>query len=83
VNFIYDFVLEFLAMIEVTRLNNSKLWVNAEMIEFVEATPDTVISLINSDKIIVKNSPQEVVKAIVEYRRRILRKPLYITESEE
>jgi len=70
-------------MIEVTRLNNSKLWINAEMIEFVEATPDTVISLVNRDKIIVKTSPQEVVQAIIEYRRQTLQKPLIKTEREE
>jgi len=70
-------------MIEVTRLNNSKLWINAEMIEFVEATPDTVISLVNRDKIIVKTSPQEVVQAIIEYRRQTLQKPLIKTEREK
>lgn len=58
-------------MIKVTRLNNSELWVNAEMIEFVEATPDTVISLVSHAKIVVKEPPQVIVEAVVEYRRRI------------
>ena len=59
-------------MIKVTRLNNSELWVNAEMIEFVEATPDTVISLVNNKKLIVKEPAESVVKAVLEYRRQIL-----------
>ena len=59
-------------MIEVTRLDGSKLTVNAEQIEFVEATPDTVISLISNEKIIVKERPQEVVDLVIAYRQRLL-----------
>jgi flagellar protein FlbD len=59
-------------MIKVTRLNGSELWVNAEMIEFVEATPDTVISMINLAKIVVKEPPSAIVEAVVAYRHRIL-----------
>jgi flagellar protein FlbD len=59
-------------MIEVTRLDGSKLIVNAELIEFVEATPDTVISLLSSEKIIVKEPPQQVVDMVIAYRQRLL-----------
>lgn len=59
-------------MIKVTRLNNSELWVNAEMIEFVESTPDTIISLVNNKKIVVKEPAENIVKAVLEYRRQIL-----------
>ncbi len=59
-------------MIKVTRLNDSELWVNAEMIEFVEATPDTVISLVNSKKIVVKEPADAIVEAVIQYRRKIL-----------
>lgn len=69
-------------MIKVTRLNNSELWVNAEMIEFVEATPDTVISLISHAKIVVKEPPQVIVDAVVEYRRRINFQRPQIVEQE-
>ena len=58
-------------MIKVTRLDKSQLWVNAEMIEFVEATPDTVISLISDKKIVVKEPADAVVDAIKEYRRLV------------
>jgi flagellar protein FlbD len=58
-------------MIKVTRLNGSELWVNAEMIEFVEATPDTVISLVTHTKFVVRDSPQAIVEEVIDYRRRI------------
>jgi flagellar protein FlbD len=69
-------------MIEVTRLNNSKLWVNADMIEFVEATPDTVISLVTHEKIIVKEHPAQIVAAVIEFRRQIMEQRPQIKERE-
>ena len=69
-------------MIKVTRLNNSELWVNAEMIEFIEATPDTIVSLTDHTKIVVKESPQAIVDAVVAYRRRIYNQRPQIIESE-
>lgn len=56
-------------MIEVTRLNGSKIMVNAELIEFVEETPDTVISLVDGKKIIVKESRQEIKNLVILYKR--------------
>lgn len=47
-------------MIEITKLNGSKMLVNTSLIETVEETPDTVISLTSGKKIIVKESRQEV-----------------------
>ena len=58
-------------MIKVTRLNNSELWINAELIQMIEATPDTVISLVGHDKIIVRESPETLVQEVIEYRRQI------------
>ena len=52
-------------MIEVTKLNGKKLIVNAEMIETIEETPDTVISFTNGKKIIVKESRQEVKNLVI------------------
>jgi flagellar protein FlbD len=69
-------------MIKVTRLNNCELWVNAEMIEFIEATPDTIVSLTDHTKIVVKESPQAIVDAVVAYRRRIYNQRPQIIESE-
>jgi len=58
-------------MIKVTRLNGSQLYINADMICFVEATPDTVVSLANSEKVVVRESPEELVAAIVAYQRQV------------
>lgn len=56
-------------MIEVTRLNGEELVVNAELIETVEATPDTVITLTTGKKLIVRESPGDVVHRVLAYRR--------------
>lgn len=58
-------------MIELTRLNDIKFTVNAEIIEFVEETPDTVISLTTGKKIIVKESRQDVTNLVISYKRSI------------
>ena len=58
-------------MIELTKLNGQKVLVNCDIIEFVEETPDTVISLTTGRKIIVKESRQEVKNLVKLYRRDI------------
>jgi flagellar protein FlbD len=58
-------------MIKVTRFNDSVLVVNAELIEFVEATPDTVVTLTNGKKILVKESVDEVIKKVLDYRHKV------------
>jgi len=56
-------------MIEVTKLNDEKMIINSELIESVEETPDTVISLSTGRKIIVKESRQEVRNLVILYKR--------------
>ncbi|MCX6139024.1 MAG: flagellar FlbD family protein [Ignavibacteriales bacterium] len=56
------------AMIEVTRLQNIKLVLNADLIESIETTPDTVISLTSGKRIMVKETVEEVIQKIVEYK---------------
>lgn len=58
-------------MIEVTKINNVKITVNSDIIEIVEETPDTVITLTTGKKIIVKESRQEVSNLVISYRRNI------------
>lgn len=58
-------------MIEITKLNGDKLFLNAELIETVEETPDTVISLTTGRKIIVKESRQDVKNLVKSYRKDI------------
>ena len=59
-------------MIEVTKLNGSKVLINAELIESVEETPDTVISFVTGKKIIVKESRQEIKNLVILYKRDIM-----------
>ena len=58
-------------MIRVTRLNGDSFVVNAELIKMIEAKPDTAILLINGDRILVRESVDEVVKRAVEYGRSV------------
>jgi flagellar protein FlbD len=55
-------------MIKVTKLNGRELVVNADLIEFIEATPDTIISLTTGRKIMVLEDVDEVVRKAVGYR---------------
>jgi len=59
-------------MIQLTRLNNHPLVVNSDLIKFVEQAPDTVITLVNGDKIVVRESAQDVLDRVVEFRRSVL-----------
>jgi len=59
-------------MIQLTRLNNHPLSVNSDLIKFVEQSPDTVITLVNGEKIVVRESAQEVLERVVEFRRLVL-----------
>ena len=56
-------------MIDVTRLNGTEITINAELIEFVEETPDTVVTLTTGKKIIVKESRQIVKNLVKSYKR--------------
>jgi flagellar protein FlbD len=58
-------------MIRLTRLNDRPLVVNAELIKFVEETPDTVITLRDNEKILVKERADAVVARAIEYARAI------------
>jgi len=58
-------------LIKVTRLNGKEFVVNAEQIEFIESTPDTVISLVSGKKIVVNESVEEIIDSVVKYKGRI------------
>lgn len=58
-------------MIRLTRINRSLFYLNADLIEFVETTPDTVVTTINGQKVMVLEGAEEVVRRIEAYRRRI------------
>jgi len=59
-------------MIQLTRLNHVPLVLNSDLIEHVEVTPDTVVTLTTGQKIVVLESAEEVVERTIRYRRSIV-----------
>lgn len=57
-------------MIRVTRINDAELVINADLIEFVEATPDTMISLTTGKKIMVKETVDEIIDRVAQFKQR-------------
>ena len=58
-------------MIQVTRINHVPLVLNSDLIEHIETTPDTVISLTNGQKFVVLESADELIQKVVDFRRSI------------
>jgi flagellar protein FlbD len=59
-------------MIQLTRLNNHPLVVNSDLIKFVEQAPDTVITLVSGEKIVVQECAQDVLERVIQFRRSVL-----------
>jgi len=59
-------------MIELTRLNGNHMVLNSDLIKTAEASPDTMLTLINGEKLIVREEPSEVVERVLAYRARLL-----------
>ncbi len=59
-------------MIELTRLNGQKLFVNCDLFKYAEASPDTVLTLLTGDKIVVSESCAEVMEKAMTFRARVL-----------
>ncbi|MCX6105667.1 MAG: flagellar FlbD family protein [Proteobacteria bacterium] len=59
-------------MIRVTRLDNSLLLVSLDAIKYIEATPDSVISFLNGDSLIVRESLEEIDSRVLQYRVNLL-----------
>jgi len=57
-------------MITVTKLNDQQIIVNADLIEFIEPTPDTMISTTTGKKIFVKESVDEIIQRVVLYKKK-------------
>jgi flagellar protein FlbD len=68
-------------MIQLTRLNNHPLVVNSDLIKFVEQAPDTVITLVSGDKIVVRESAQGVLERVIEFRRSVLQGTVLWSEN--
>lgn len=59
-------------MVEITRLNMAVAIINAELIEVIEETPDTVITMTTGKKFVVKETKEEMVDKIIAYKQKIL-----------
>jgi flagellar protein FlbD len=68
-------------VIYVTRLDGSQLVVNADLIETVEHTADTVITLLDGKKLVVQTHVDDVVDRVIGYRQTIARGPLRLIDS--
>ncbi|OAB41341.1 flagellar FlbD family protein [Paenibacillus glacialis] len=58
-------------MISVTRINGSQMWLNALLIEMVEETPDTYITLVTGKRLIVLEKAAEVISLVKQYSQEI------------
>lgn len=69
-------------MIKVTHFNGRKYYLNADIIISVEATPDTVITMVNDQKVLVKENAEEVVRKIISYKRQLYNPQLEISTGD-
>jgi flagellar protein FlbD len=60
-------------MLALTRLNGHRFFVNGDLIKYSEAAPDTVLALVTGEKLVVTESPEEVMRAMLDYRAEVLR----------
>ena len=59
-------------MIQLTRLNNISFVLNCDLIKTIESSPDTMLTLINGEKIIVREPCEEIAELVMAYRARLL-----------
>lgn len=60
-------------MIRATRLNGKEFYINMNLIEFIESTPDTVITMTTGKKVVVKEDIEEILERISDYKKKILK----------
>lgn len=58
-------------MIELTKLNKKKFYLNCDMVETIESTPDTVITLRNGKLVLVEEPPETIVEMVVDFKRKL------------
>ncbi|MFW6380950.1 MAG: flagellar FlbD family protein [Bacillota bacterium] len=68
-------------MIKVTKIGGDEIVINADLIETVQATPDTIITLTTSKKILVQDSVEEVIAKAVEYHRQLASAHIEVEEE--
>lgn len=58
-------------MIEVVRLDGKVYWINPHQIERIEENPDVTLVMLSGDKLVIKNTPQDIITKIINYRKQI------------
>lgn len=69
-------------MVRVTRLNGAEIVVNAGAIESLEATPDTVVRLVNGRRLAVRETVDEVIEKVIAYQREVHQPPRQATAED-
>lgn len=59
------------SMIEVLRLDGKRVWINPHQIELIEKNPDVTLVMLSGKRIVLRNSPEEIIDEIIAYRKRI------------
>jgi flagellar protein FlbD len=68
-------------MIEVTRTDGRKIIINAELIQYIEETPDVVITLTNGAKVLVNEKVKIIVDMVIDYRRKLNQNSLFCNKD--
>jgi len=68
-------------VIKLKQINGETVVVNGEMITYVRARPDTVITLSNGDKLMVEETPDQVIDKVIEYKQKIIQGRIKKEES--
>ncbi|MFH0920094.1 MAG: flagellar FlbD family protein [Fibrobacterota bacterium] len=68
-------------MVKVTRINGTQLVINAELVELIEFTPDTIVTLTTGKKVILKDNVDDLIRRIVEYKRTVLERLTVVDKS--
>lgn len=60
-------------MVRLTRYDGTKFVLNCDIIQYVESTPDTIITLVTKEKLMVREKVEDVVEAVIDFKRKIFR----------
>jgi flagellar protein FlbD len=69
-------------MISVTRLDGSAIMLNADLIMTIERTPDTLVALTTGDRMLLRETPEQIVDRITRYRQELMRAGSIVSVSE-
>jgi flagellar protein FlbD len=60
-------------MVKLTKINGQEFYINSDLMEYIESTPDTIITLTTGKKIIVIETAEEIIEKVIEYKSKALR----------